>query len=154
MPVIAPATSESGTTVSIAECLITAVSISLWGLPMAVGTWKWNLLRNDKNLSHDGRYLTDTLNDEAIQWIQQSSNQPFALFAHHAPHSPLAAPQQLVDKYRKLGEDKRSGRRDLRHDRSHGSRTGRVFSAIKEIDLWDNTVIVFTSDNGPWHGRD
>ena len=37
MPVIAPATSESGTTVSIAEstCLITAVSISLWGLPMA-----------------------------------------------------------------------------------------------------------------------
>jgi len=69
--------------------------------------WKWNLLRNDDAVPHDGRYMTDALNDEAIRFIGEQKAKPFALFlAHHAPHSPLQAPDSLVRKYRqRLAKD-------------------------------------------------
>ena len=69
--------------------------------------WKWNLLRNDAAVPHDGRYLTDALNDEAITFIREHAAKPFALWlAHHAPHGPLQAPEALVQKYQKrLGKD-------------------------------------------------
>jgi arylsulfatase A len=64
--------------------------------------WKWNLLRNDGAVPHDGRYLTDALNDEAITFIRAHGAKPFALWlAHHAPHGPLQAPEALVQKYQK-----------------------------------------------------
>lgn len=115
--------------------------------------WKWNLLRNDVAVPHDGRYLTDALNDEAVAFIRSSVNdaKPFALFlSHHVPHQPFQAPAAMVNKYRRrLGKD--------------GSETvaiiyamieamdtglGRVFQTLKELGQWEQTVIVFTSDNG------
>lgn len=68
---------------------------------------KWNLLRNEMAVPSDGRYLTDALNDEAIHFIRAQKTKPFALWlAHHAPHSPLQAPEALVRKYeQRLGKN-------------------------------------------------
>jgi arylsulfatase A-like enzyme len=120
--------------------------------------WKWNLLRNDVAAPHDGRYLTDALNDEAIKFIRRSAKKekPFALFlAHHAPHSPYQAPAELIQKYRRrLGEDD--------HDKvaniyamieAMDTGLGRVFDALREQGQWERTIIVFTSDNGAYLGR-
>ena len=119
--------------------------------------WKWNLLRNDDAAPHDGRYLTDALNDEAIRFIREHQGKPFALFlAHHAPHSPLQAPKPLVEKYRqRLGKDASEAvvvTYAMIEAMDNG--LGRVFQTIKDEGQWENTVIVFTSDNGPVLGRD
>ncbi len=119
--------------------------------------WKWNLLRNDDDAPHDGRYLTDALNDEAIRLIREKTGKPFALFlAHHAPHSPLQAPEPLVEKYRqRLGKDASEAVVvTYAMIEAMDSGLGRVFRTIKDEDLWEKTVIVFTSDNGPVLGRD
>jgi arylsulfatase A-like enzyme len=119
--------------------------------------WKWQLMRNDAAVPHDGRYLSDALNDEAIRFIDEQRTRPFALFlAHHAPHSPLQAPEPLIKKYRqRLGKDASQAvvvtyamieAMDLG--------LGRVFQAIKNQGRWKQTIIVFTSDNGPVLSRD
>lgn len=113
--------------------------------------WKWNLLRNDAHERHDGRYLTDALNDEAIRFVRSHKEEPFAIFlAHHAPHPPLQAPQPLIDKYRaKLdGQYDESVAVIYAMIESMDSGLGRLFEAVKEEGLWDDTIIVFTSDNG------
>ena len=119
--------------------------------------WNWNLLRNDQRVPHDGRYLTDALNDEAIQFIRASNGKPFALFlAHHAPHGPLAAPDVLVKKYRhRLGADTTEAVAvTYAMIESMDTGLGRVFQTLKDESLREHTIIVFTSDNGPWLGRD
>jgi arylsulfatase A len=119
--------------------------------------WKWNLLRNDDAVPHDGRYLTDVLNKESIRFIRAQEGKPFALFlAHHAPHGPLAAPAALVKKYReRLGKDA-SEAVAVTYAMIEAMDTGlgRVFQTLKDEGLWEKTVIVFTSDNGPWLAKD
>ncbi len=119
--------------------------------------WKWNLLRNDAAAPHDGRYLTDALNDEAIALIRRRNARPFALWlAHHAPHSPLQAPAALVRKYReRLGPDA-SEAVVVTYAMIEAMDAGlaRVFQTLKDEGLWDQTLIVFTSDNGPVLRRD
>lgn len=119
--------------------------------------WQWNLLRNDDPVPHDGRYLTDALNDEAIAFIRGRQGKPFALFlAHHAPHSPLAAPEALVGKYReRLGKGAREAVAvTYAMIEAMDTGLGRVFQALKDEGQWQHTVIVFTSDNGPVLRRD
>ncbi len=119
--------------------------------------WKWNLLRNDAAVPHDGRYLTDALNDEAITFIREHAAKPFALWlAHHAPHGPLQAPEALVQKYEKrLGKDATKAVA-VTYAMIEAMDTGlaRVFQSLKDEGLWEKTIIVFTSDNGPVLRRD
>jgi arylsulfatase A len=119
--------------------------------------WKWNLLLNDEFVRHDGRYLTDVFNEEAVRFIREQKTRPFALFlAHHAPHSPLAAPDALVKKYRdRLGNDASDAVAIIyAMIEAMDNGLGRVFQTLKDEGLWEKTVIVFTSDNGPWLAND
>ena len=120
--------------------------------------WKWNLLRNDEAVSHDGRYLSDALNDEAISFVRAtaSKDRPFALFlAHHAPHSPFQAPDALIEKYRQRlgpqGSDKVAIIYAMIEAMDKG--LGRVLQELKEQNLWKKTIVVFTSDNGAYLGN-
>ena len=119
--------------------------------------WNWNLLRNDEAVPHDGRYLTDAFNDEAIAFIRASKGKPFALFlAHHAPHAPLQAPAALVQKYRQRLAQGTSEAVAVIYAMIEAMDTGlaRVFEQLKKTGQWENTIIVFTSDNGAYLGRD
>lgn len=118
---------------------------------------KWNLLRNDLEVPSDGRYLTDALNDEAIRFIRSQQSKPFALWlAHHAPHSPLQAPEALVQKYQqRLGKDAdKAVAITYAMIEAMDMGLARVFQTLKDEGLWGNTMIVFTSDNGPVLRRD
>ena len=119
--------------------------------------WKWNLLRNDAAVPHDGRYLTDALNDEAITFIREHAAKPFALWlAHHAPHGPLQAPEALVQKYEKRLGKGATKAVVVTYAMIEAMDTGlaRVFQTLKDEGLWQKTIIVFTSDNGPVLRRD
>jgi arylsulfatase A-like enzyme len=112
----------------------------------------------------EGEYLTDRLTDETIKFIEENQNERFFVFlSFHTVHTPLQVKEEKMEKYtekiRSLGL--------LENDEmSHGSRlhqnlpqyaamvehmdenVGRLLDKIKSLNLEENTIIVFTSDNG------
>ncbi len=92
----------------------------------------------------DNNYLTQRYTQQAVSWIQSSSDQPFFLYlAHNMPHIPLGASPDFVGKTG-LGP---YGDAVAEVDWS----VGRVLSAVQDAGLDDNTLVMFTSDNGPWY---
>lgn len=99
-----------------------------------------------------GEYLTDRLSDEAVQFLIDSSKggRPFFLYmAHHAVHVPLKAPANLTEKY--LGKQ----RGKYHHNpvyaammESLDNSVGHICHTLDSLGIADNTIIIFTSDNG------
>lgn len=95
-------------------------------------------------------YITDYYTDEAIRVIETNRHRPFFLYlAHWAPHSPL---QALREDYAALAhiEDHRL-RVYAAMIRALDRSVGRVTDALKAHGLEDNTLVIFTSDNGGAH---
>ncbi|PAW76857.1 MAG: hypothetical protein B9S27_08515 [Opitutia bacterium Tous-C8FEB] len=119
--------------------------------------WRWNLQRDDAPFPYDGRYLSDALTDEAIRFVREQRGRPLALFlAHPVPHSPLQAPEPLVAKYRARLGPAAADAVVLTYAmiEAMDAGLGRLFAALREEGRWENTIIVFTSDNGPVLRRD
>lgn len=98
-----------------------------------------------------GEYLTDRLTAEAEKFIEANREKPFFLYlAHYAPHTPLTAKSNLVVKHRAA----------LRPGATHSNAiyaamleslddsVGRIARKLDELKLAQDTLIVFTSDNG------
>jgi len=99
----------------------------------------------------DGEYLTDRLTREALDFIEaQNSETPFFLYlSHFAVHTPIEAPEATIAKY----EDRKGD--DYHNDPVYGAMVdhvdqgvGRIMKLLKDKGFDDNTLIVFTSDNG------
>lgn len=96
-------------------------------------------------------YLTDYLTDKAVEFIDESKDKPFFLyFAYHVPHTPIQGRKDLVEKF----EQKVRG--DAIHKNpeyaamvaSLDQSVGRVLTRLDQYGLTENTVVIFTSDNG------
>ncbi len=101
----------------------------------------------------EGEYLTDRLTDEAIKFIRGSKDRPFFLYLpHYTVHTPLQAKPELVAKYRA----KAARMPDQPHQNavyaamieSLDDGLGRLLAALDDLKLRDNTIVIFTSDNG------
>ena len=94
-----------------------------------------------------GGYLTDYWTDESIAMIKANRNRPFFLYlAHWGPHTPLQATR---DDYEAVGDIQPHRLRVYAAmiralDRS----VGRIMATLEEQGIADNTVVVFSSDNG------
>ena len=111
---------------------------------------RWNTLPDGKK----GEYLTDRLTDEAIKFIDKNKERPFFLYlSHYAVHTPLQAPEQLIKKYKKkpVGKHHRNPVYAAMVESVDHS-VGRIMSKLEQLGIADDTVVVFTSDNGG-HGR-
>jgi arylsulfatase A-like enzyme len=120
-----------------------------------------------------GEHLTKRLTNEVIRQIGEFKDDPFLCYlAFYTVHTPLQAPKELVAKYRKKAEAlagqpefadeeqvwSNAKQRRVRILQKHATyaamvesmdtAVGRVVDRLKELDLYDNTVICFTSDNG------
>lgn len=96
-------------------------------------------------------YITDFFTDEGLRFIeQQSTQQPqkpwFVFFSYNAPHTPMQALPADLEKFSHITDKKRRTYAAMVYalDRS----VGRIRQALQESDQWDNTLIVFFSDNG------
>jgi uncharacterized sulfatase len=99
----------------------------------------------------DDPYMSEVLTDEALKFIDANQDDPFCLCLHHyAVHIPLEARQRLIEKYENkpkpdTGVNNPIYAAMVEHvDHS----VGRVLDKLDELDLADNTVVVFFSDNG------
>lgn len=106
----------------------------------------------DAYFSHNGEYLSDRLTDEVLKFIEQNRQQPFFVYLpDHAVHAPYNPKPDLLKKY----ERKAVQRNDRRDDPAYAAtieavdhNVGRIQGALAKLNLTDDTVVVFTSDNG------
>lgn len=95
-------------------------------------------------------YLTDRLTDEAIEFISSSQDSPWLLYlTHFAVHTPLQAPEALIQKYEAKPKGKLHNHAVMgAMIESVDTGIGRIVDALDELGIRENTVILFTSDNG------
>lgn len=92
-------------------------------------------------------YITDYYTEEATRVIEQNRHRPFFLYlAHWAPHTPLQATQEDYDALSHI-EDHRT-RVYAAMIRALDRGVGEVLDALEENGIADNTLVIFTSDNG------
>ena len=99
------------------------------------------------DLFEPGGYLTDYWTDESIKVIKANSNRPFFLYiAHWGIHTPLQATRADYDAVGDIQPHRL--RVYAAMTRALDRSVGRVMAALEEEGLADNTIVVFTSDNG------
>lgn len=87
--------------------------------------------------------LTHRYTEEALRFIRENKQRPFFLyFAHTAIHTPIVPGREFQGK----SDNGRVGDWIEEVDAS----TGRILETLRELKLAGNTLVVFTSDNGPW----
>jgi arylsulfatase A-like enzyme len=109
------------------------------------GGFDWH--RNDQ-VNRDEGYTTKLLGDEAVRIIeQQDAARPLFLYVpFNAPHSPLQAPQEYLDRYKDITDTRR--RTYAAMVTCVDDQVGRIVAALEKKGLSKNTLIAFSSDNG------
>lgn len=103
------------------------------------------LMRNDEIIEAPVNQptLTKRYTQEAIKFISASKDKPFLLYLPHTmPHTPLHASQDFK------GKSERGLYGDVIEEIDWS--TGEILKAVKKLGIDENTLVIFTSDNGPW----
>ena len=114
------------------------------------GDINWMRL-NEKEIDPEG-HATDLFSDWSIDYIneQKNSENPFFLYlAYNAPHDPIHPPEDWLNKVKEREEgitEERAGLVALIEHLDYG--VGKVMDALEKNDLLENTIVIFTSDNG------
>ena len=101
---------------------------------------------NGKPIKHTG-YCTDIWFDEAMKFIREKHDAPFfAYIATNAPHEPYLVDEKYTARYRGIG--------DIVHPEFYGmienidENFGKLRALLKELEIEDDTLLVFMTDNG------
>ena len=97
-----------------------------------------------------GEYLTDRLTDEALKFIETNRNKSFFLYLpHYAVHTPIRAKQEMIAKYE--AKEPSNGQGNPTYAamiESTDQGVGRMMARLDELGLTDDTIVIFSSDNG------
>ncbi len=115
--------------------------------PSAIKIQDYNvpLMRNTEIIERPANQntITNRYYEEAISYIKKNKDHPFLVYlAHNLPHIPLFASKEF------LGKSDRGLYGDVVAEIDDG--VGKILTTLKEEGLVENTLVVFTSDNGPW----
>ena len=128
--------------------------------------WDWYLDYNGAPRRADGRYQTDVFTDEAVQFIRRHTRpprraaaaspppEPFCLVvAYHTPHAPLQAPAQCSAPFKQRGDLNAAVATLYGMVARMDWGVGRILAALDERGCAEDTIVLLTSDNGPYLGR-
>ncbi|MCA9259852.1 MAG: sulfatase-like hydrolase/transferase, partial [Planctomycetales bacterium] len=139
-----------------------------WGQPKGRGLYFSPFDMPGLESAEEGEYLTDRLTDEAVKWLESSATptnepatsdaKPFFLYlSYYSVHAPVMARAEDAEHFRAKMEELEPGADKPRDGkaaeyaamhRSVDQSVGRVIAALERLGVADNTVIVFTGDNG------
>jgi arylsulfatase A len=114
-----------------------------------------NFVRNGKRVGEMEGYSCQIVVDETISWLDQikagdPENRFFACVWFHEPHTPIASPPDLVAKYQKLFPELNEKQATYHANIENADRAfGRLMDKLDQLRIADDTVVYFTSDNGP-----
>jgi arylsulfatase A-like enzyme len=118
----------------------------LWNDPESTLTkWKTPLIENEKivELPVDQRTITRRCTDKTISFIKKNKDKPFFVYVPHSmPHIPLYVPDEIRDP-----NPLNAYTCVIEHI---DSEVGRIIKTIKDLKLDKNTIVIYTTDNGPW----
>ncbi|MCR9202157.1 MAG: sulfatase-like hydrolase/transferase [Planctomycetaceae bacterium] len=106
-----------------------------------------NFVRNGKPVGELNGFSAPLVADEAVRWLNElrDDSRPFALSIwFHEPHSPIATDPKFSDLY-----DGHENSRYMGNITQLDHALGMVMKALDEEGVSDNTLLIFTSDNGP-----
>ncbi len=93
--------------------------------------------------SIDQTFMTRRLTEESLNFIERNKDNPFFLYLPHPmPHIPLYVTQEFE------GTSERGLYGDVIHEIDWS--VGQIIDKLEELNLLENTLIIFSSDNGPW----
>ncbi len=140
-----------------------------WGQPKGGGGRYYSPYNNPRlENGPEGEYLTDRLTDESISFLESAGDEPFFLYlAYYTVHTPILGCDEYDAEYLERSyELPDSGKMVTRQEhtaltrvnqshpkyaamvRSLDTNVGRLLAKLRETGKLDNTIIVFTSDNG------
>ncbi|UCG49767.1 MAG: sulfatase, partial [Phycisphaerales bacterium] len=99
----------------------------------------------------EGEYITDRITDEALRYIEDNRHREFMLcFWHFAVHAPFQAKETITAEYRDRQDPRGVQKCAVMASmlQSLDESVGRMLDKLDELELTEDTIIVFTSDNG------
>ena len=111
----------------------------------AVTLWNTPLIQNEEiiEIPVDQRTITRRYTDEAIKFITSNKDRPFFLYLPHSmPHIPLYVPDDAYD-----ADPANAYKCVIEHI---DAETGRITKTLKDLGLEEDTIVIYTTDNGPW----
>ncbi|MCM2374762.1 sulfatase-like hydrolase/transferase [Aporhodopirellula aestuarii] len=95
----------------------------------------------------DPRFRVDVQTEAGLAFIERNADKPFFLYlAHYAPHVPLEATEKYLSRF--PGEMPERRRTGLAMINAVDEGVGRIMQLLREKGIADNTLVIFTSDNG------
>lgn len=128
------------------------------------------LWENGKQYQSKG-YCTDVFTEAAIDFVEENKENPFFLYlSFNAPHGPLQLPKKYYDMYKDIDPDEGFDKdgRPFPNVTPHSKENGRkvygmvtniddnlrnLFQKLEDLELEENTLVIFMTDNGPQHPR-
>jgi arylsulfatase A len=109
----------------------------------------------DTELEHNGEkiktsgYITDVLTDKALTFIEDNKDSTFFCYVpFNAPHSPHQVPDEYFDKYKAMGlDDELASIYGMVENLDVN--IGRLLKKLEDLDLAEETIVIFLTDNGP-----
>jgi len=112
-----------------------------------------NFVRNGKPVGNLKGFSCQLVMDEALNWLKgqqkKAPRQPFFMYvAFHEPHEPVASPRKLVKSYSDVSRNENEAQY-FANVANIDAAVGKLMAALKTMNVDENTLVVFTSDNGP-----
>ncbi|WP_336647431.1 sulfatase-like hydrolase/transferase [Microbacterium sp. MMO-10] len=106
-----------------------------------------DLWDDEREVYDNGRYLTEVLAEKAASFIADGGAEPFLCYVpFNAPHYPMHAPKEYVDRFPELPDDRRIMAAMIA---AMDDGVGRILDALEAAGIADDTIVFFSSDNGP-----
>lgn len=106
-----------------------------------------DLWHDDVEAWENGRYLTEVIGERASDFVRTHGDEPFFCYVpFNAPHYPMHAPQEYIDRFWDLPPDRRIMAAMIS---AMDDAIGSIVAAVDETSRAQETIIVFSSDNGP-----
>lgn len=103
---------------------------------------------NDEDVNTQG-YSTDFFTEKAIEFIEQNKRKPFFCYVpYNVPHSPFQVPEKYFNKYKSKGLDNELAT-VYGMVENMDENIGLILAKLEQLDLRENTIVIFLSDNGP-----
>ena len=126
-----------------------------------------NMYRNNEPVGQTNKFSAELITDEAIEWLSSAHDEPFFLLLTYSEvHTPVASPEKYLVQYDEFLTDESRG--DAWHyymdwadrpNRGKGeyyanisymdAQMGRVLELLRQSGRLDDTLVIFSSDNGP-----
>lgn len=128
------------------------------------------LWHNNQQENYVG-YCSDIFADEAIKFIEKNKDTPFFTYlAFNAPHTPLQVPDEYYQKYKDIDpsagfgtdgkpfypmseKDKEDARKVYAMVENIDDNLKKLFQKLEDLEIEDNTIVIFMTDNGPQQQR-